>query len=119
MAEVSAEMDDAIAAAQGDDGASWWARTDTGQWYPARILGFNLKSPTPRELLRSERFAAIGTFTDDRFIYTGFHLAPRPDDRPDQRTHQETRRERASYNDHVQRQQRRGELTARTANHEL
>ena len=68
MAAVSAELDDAIAAAERDDGASWWARTADGEWYPARILGFNQKSPTLRELLRSERFRSIGSFTDDRFV---------------------------------------------------
>ncbi len=36
MAAVSAELDDAIAAAERDDGASWWARTSEGGWYPAR-----------------------------------------------------------------------------------
>ena len=41
MAAVSAELDAAIAAAERDDGASWWARTSDGEWYPARILGFN------------------------------------------------------------------------------
>ena len=34
MAQVSAELDDALAAATQDDGASWWARTADG-WYPA------------------------------------------------------------------------------------
>jgi hypothetical protein len=32
------------------------------------VLGFNQKSPTLRELLRSKRFATIGTFTDDDFV---------------------------------------------------
>lgn len=68
MAAVSAELDDAVAAAERDDGASWWARTEAGEWYAARILGFNQKSPTLRELLHSDRFATIGTFTDDRFV---------------------------------------------------
>lgn len=68
MAAVSAELDDAIGAAARDDEASWWAHTKAGEWYPARILGFNQKSPTLRELLHSDRFAAIGTFTDDRFV---------------------------------------------------
>ena len=60
MAAVSAELDAAMAAATQDDGASWWARTEDG-WYPSRILGFNLKSPTLQELLDSDRFARIGT----------------------------------------------------------
>ena len=64
MAAVSAELDVAVAAAAQDDGASWWARTADG-WYPSRILGFNLQSPTLQELLASDRFGVIGTFTDD------------------------------------------------------
>jgi hypothetical protein len=67
MAAVSAELDNAMAEATQDDGASWWARTDDG-WYPSRILGFNLKSPTLQELLESDRFTRIGTFTDDDYV---------------------------------------------------
>jgi hypothetical protein len=68
MAEVSTELDDAIACAERDDGASWWALTQDGEWYPSRILGFNQKSPALRALLQSERFAALGTFTDDHYV---------------------------------------------------
>ena len=68
MAAVSAELDAAIAAAERDDGASWWARTSEGEWYPARILGFNQQSPTLRELPRSDRFRSIPSFTDDDFV---------------------------------------------------
>lgn len=67
MAAVSAELDDAIAEATQDDGASWWARTAQG-WFPARILGFNLKSPTLQELLSSDRFRSIGKVTDDTMV---------------------------------------------------
>jgi hypothetical protein len=68
MAAVSAELDEAIAVARQDDGASWWARTAGDGWYPARILGFNLQSPTLRELMASDRFGAIGRFTDDATV---------------------------------------------------
>jgi hypothetical protein len=68
MAAVSAELDVAIVEAERDDGASWWARTAEDDWYPARILGFNLKSPSLREALRSDRFRSIGSFTDDCFV---------------------------------------------------
>jgi len=67
MAAVSAELSDAVAAAQQDDGASWWARNDDG-WFASRILGFNLKSPALREVLDSDRFRAIGRFTDDAMV---------------------------------------------------
>ncbi len=75
MSAVSAELDDAIATATRDDGASWWARTDDG-WYPSRILGFNLRSPTLQDLLVSDRFGAIGGFTDDDLV----QRAPRAGD---------------------------------------
>lgn len=68
MAAVSSELDEAIAGAKPDDGASWWARTEAGESYPARILGFNQKSPTLRSLLHSDRFRSVGTFTDDVFV---------------------------------------------------
>jgi hypothetical protein len=61
---VSADLDAAAAAADRDDGASWWARNPDG-WYPSRILGFNRSSPTLRELLATDRFRRIGTLTDD------------------------------------------------------
>jgi len=67
MAEVSGELDAAMAEATQDDGASWWARTADG-WYPSRVLGFNLKSPTLQEMLESDRFTRIGTFTDDAMV---------------------------------------------------
>jgi hypothetical protein len=67
MAAVSKELDDAIAVATQDDGASWWARTDDG-WYPSRILGFNQKSAALRDVLSSERFRAIGQLTDDALV---------------------------------------------------
>ena len=67
MAAVSAELDAAMATAEQDDGASWWARTSEG-WYPSRILGFNLVSPTLQELLASDRFRVIGELTDDAMV---------------------------------------------------
>jgi hypothetical protein len=68
MAEVSADMDAAIAAASRDDGSSWWARTKDQGWYPARILGFNHRSPALRELLEDDRFTMLGTLTDDPMV---------------------------------------------------
>ena len=68
MAAVSAELDDAVEQAERDDGASWWARTKAGGWYAARVLGFNEKSPTLRELIKTEPFMAIGHFTEDTFV---------------------------------------------------
>ncbi len=74
MAQVSGELDEAIAAAERDDGASWWARTDAGEWYPSRILGFNEKSPTLRALLSEERFTRLGTLTGDQYVQRDPHV---------------------------------------------
>jgi hypothetical protein len=68
MAAVSAELDVAIAEAAQGDGASGWARLASGEWDPARILGFNQKSPTLRERLGTDRVRTIGTFTEDEFV---------------------------------------------------
>ncbi len=68
MDAVSRDLDDAIDAAESDDGASWWAQTEAGERYPARILGFNQKSPALRTLLHSDRFSMIGTLTDDEYV---------------------------------------------------
>jgi hypothetical protein len=68
MSAVSADLDEALAVAERDDGASWWARTLDGGWYPARILGFNQRSAALRELLHTDRFMAIAGFTDDRWV---------------------------------------------------
>lgn len=75
MAAVAADHDDAIANAAQDDGASWWARTEDEGWYAARILGFNHQSPALREVLASERFAAIAGFTDDLWEQRDFLAA--------------------------------------------
>jgi hypothetical protein len=68
MAAVSADLDQAIARAERDDGASWWARTEPRGWYAARILGFNAQSPALRELLHDDRFMRIGSFTGDQYV---------------------------------------------------
>jgi hypothetical protein len=68
MAAVAAELDAAVAEATEDDGASWWARTEDEGWYAARILGFNLKSPTLQDLLLSDRFQSIGRVVDDEMV---------------------------------------------------
>ena len=67
MAAVSTDLDAALDAADRDDGGSWWARNDDG-WYPSRVLGFNLRSPALRDLVTSDRFRTIGTFTDDPMV---------------------------------------------------
>ncbi len=68
MAAVSADLDRAMEEAERDDGASWWARDEAGEWKPSRILGFNHRSAALCELLSTGRFSRIATFTDDEFV---------------------------------------------------
>ncbi|PJK18220.1 phytanoyl-CoA dioxygenase family protein [Mycolicibacterium goodii] len=68
MAAMAADLDACVATAQRDDGTSWWARTEPGGWYAARILGFNHRSSALRHALTSVRFAALATFTEDEFV---------------------------------------------------
>jgi hypothetical protein len=67
MAPIVDELDTAVADAERDDGQAWWARDGEGEWYAARILAFNDKSPSLRKVLHDERLATLGTFTDDRY----------------------------------------------------
>jgi hypothetical protein len=67
MAPIVDELDAAVAEAERDDGQSWWARDGGGEWYAARVLGFNEKSPSLRKLLHDERLAQLGAFTDDAY----------------------------------------------------
>lgn len=67
MAAIVDELADAVAEAQRDDGQSWWARDGKGEWYAARILGFNEKSPALRKVLHDERLVQLGQFTDDTY----------------------------------------------------
>jgi hypothetical protein len=67
MNEIVDDLADAVTEARRDDGQSWWARDGQGEWYAARILGFNEKSPALRKLLHDDRFAQLGTLTDDAF----------------------------------------------------
>jgi hypothetical protein len=68
MAEIAADLDAAVADARPEEGRAWWARGGDGAMYAARILGFNEKSPALARLLRDERIARLGRFTDDRYV---------------------------------------------------
>jgi hypothetical protein len=68
MAEIAADLDAAVAQARPEEGRAWWARGGDGAMYAARILGFNEKSPALTRLLRDERIARLGRFTDDRYV---------------------------------------------------
>ncbi|HVN40214.1 MAG TPA: phytanoyl-CoA dioxygenase family protein [Myxococcota bacterium] len=68
MAEISADLDAAVADARPEEGRAWWARGGDGAMYAARILGFNEKSDALRRLLRDERIARLGRFTGDAYV---------------------------------------------------
>jgi hypothetical protein len=68
MADVSDDLDRAVAEASRDDGGSWWARTKEHGWYPARVLGFNHMSAALRELLADTRFTDLGALTGDEMV---------------------------------------------------
>ena len=65
MAAVSADLDEWLARAEPDDGASWWAEDADGRNLPVRVLWFHEKSETIRELLHDERFQWLARLTGD------------------------------------------------------
>lgn len=65
MAAVGADIDEAIAMAEPDDGASWWAGDSHGVQQAVRILWFHEKSATLNELLRDERIQWLTRLTGD------------------------------------------------------
>jgi hypothetical protein len=65
MAAVSAELDVALAQAEPDDGASWWAGDSEGVQQPVRILWFHEKSSALRELLYDARLQWIAELPGD------------------------------------------------------
>ncbi len=67
MSAIVDELADAVAVARREDGQAWWARDSKGEWYAARILGFNEKSPALRKVMHDDRLAQLGRFTDDTY----------------------------------------------------
>lgn len=65
MAAVGADLDCAIAAAEPDDGASWWAGDSDGVQQAVRVLWFHEKSAALSELLRDERLQWLSELTGD------------------------------------------------------
>lgn len=65
MAAVSADLDAALARAEPDDGASWWAGDSTGANQPVRVLFFHEQSETLRTLLRDDRLQWLSKLTGD------------------------------------------------------
>lgn len=65
MAAVADDLDAAIAAAEPDDGASWWAGDSEGVQQAVRVLWFQEKSPALLELLRDDRLQWLAGLTGD------------------------------------------------------
>jgi Phytanoyl-CoA dioxygenase (PhyH) len=68
MAEISADMDSALATYRRDDGRSWWARTADGRDRCVRMQYFDEHSPRTIALLESERHERIGALTSDGHV---------------------------------------------------
>jgi hypothetical protein len=62
---LDADLAAAVAAAEPDDGRSWWASTESGQRYPCRILDLAERSATLRDLFTDARYLAIGELLGD------------------------------------------------------
>ena len=70
-AEMDAVDDDlarAVAAADPDDGTSWWAATSDGTPYPCRILDLARRSEALRALVDDPRFLAVGELLGDGHV---------------------------------------------------
>lgn len=65
MQAVAADLDTALAAAKKDDGASWWATNSAGTELPVRVLNFQERSSTLRELLADDRLQWLANLTGD------------------------------------------------------
>lgn len=65
MAAVSADLDAALARAQPDDGASWWAGDSNGVQQAVRVLFFHEQSAALSELLRDDRLWWLANITGD------------------------------------------------------
>ncbi len=65
MAAISADLDEALAAARPDDGESWWGGDGAGNDQPVRVLFFHEKSEALARLIRDGRLQWIADLTGD------------------------------------------------------
>lgn len=65
MAAVSADLDAALARAEPNDGASWWAGDSNGTRHPVRVLFFHEQSAALTTLLHDDRLQWLGKLTGD------------------------------------------------------
>jgi hypothetical protein len=65
MAAVSDDIDAALPQYRPDDGRSWWARTDAGEYRAVRLQYFQEHSPTTARLLTDDRLTMLADLTED------------------------------------------------------
>ena len=71
MATLGADVDEWLARAAPDDGASWWATDSAGRDHAVRVLFFYEKSETLRSLLDRGPYRMLGELTGDGHVHTG------------------------------------------------
>ena len=68
MAAVGRDLDEALASAEPDDGASWWAGDSSGRNHAVRVLFFQERSEVLRRLLDDERLQWLARLTGDDYV---------------------------------------------------
>lgn len=68
MAQLSADMDRAVASYAPGDGRSWWAKTSGGDRRLVRMQGFDQQSAGTAALLQDERFRALADISGDGHV---------------------------------------------------
>ncbi|MCB1842558.1 MAG: phytanoyl-CoA dioxygenase family protein [Halioglobus sp.] len=68
MAAVSRDLTAALARAQPDDQASWWAEDASGKQQAVRVLWFHEQSQTLQRLLHDERLQWLASLTGDSYL---------------------------------------------------
>ena len=71
MAAVAEDIDEWIARATPDDGASWWAEDEHGVKQAVRVLEFYAKSAALRAVVADERYTWLGGLTGDGHRHRG------------------------------------------------
>lgn len=65
MEAVGTDLEEALAIAEKEDGASWWASDSSGTDLPVRVLFFHERSAALRELLADDRLQWLAKLTGD------------------------------------------------------
>ena len=68
MAEVSADMDEALPRYHDGDGRSWWATTADGEQRAVRLQRFQEESAITAALLEDDRLLRLATLSDDGHV---------------------------------------------------